>query len=609
MKKSILILCIILVGSVKVVYGDFPRHVDPNILLEDDPGYTALFSKYSEIYGLIASGEYDVAIEQIKVIEGIPATTNVRRVISEYSDLLSNVITELRETHMGISQGYNYLEYLMDLEAEISLRNSLSHLLNANQIQQELDSDSVSFANLLKGSPDVLLEGNADLDKRIEYLISIVDQGLAQVKEIQDKRMQGLIDSKIELSVHNNNPLLGSSVRIIGRLVSANFGLTDKNIELYIQGGFLGSVDTDENGEFSYEFEVPYIYRNQHVIRAEYFPIDKDVLKYTPSYTETTFSPIYYTPVIHAQIPDTVYPGQEFEIKGEVEYPGETQLTINLEAFGLSTTRKSNNEFMFRLLIPKGQNQGKYLVKLSTNSNELIGPALLIKEINVEYHSSSLTSQRSFFVLLAGSLEVQGSLASQGSPVSKSSIECSMGKQRLKTVTNSNGEFAVNINLNPLSFSSRRTLIITAVPTQPWIKGDQIIKTVTVINILTLIPLLLIILVYMNVQRVRDNLTFGEPPIGGSLESVPKYQILSGFSLVYQGALNIIQNRTEVKISSSETLREYSEAMKSKLPKPIFRLFKQVTSYYERWVYGPNKRRPPIKISTQIVAKMSDLDE
>ena len=207
MKKSIIILSIILLSSITVAYGDFPRHVDPSILMVDDPGYAALFGKYSEIYGIIVSGEYESAIEQIGVIDEIPATTDVKRVIAEYNNLLSDVITELRETQMGITQGYNYLEYLMDLEAEISLSSSLSHLITANNIQQELGSDSVSFANLLKGSPSVLLEGNIELEKRIEYLISIVDKGLTLVKEIQDKRIQGLMDSNIELSVDNINPL------------------------------------------------------------------------------------------------------------------------------------------------------------------------------------------------------------------------------------------------------------------------------------------------------------------------------------------------------------------------------------------------------------------
>jgi hypothetical protein len=469
--------------------------------------------------------------------------------------------------------------------------------------------ESLSFAEHLKGSPQVLLEGNQDLEKRIEYLITIIDKGLAQVKEIQTLRIQGLMNSYIELSIDNYNPLLGSNIMLKGHLFSDDKVLANKNIELYFQGSFLGSIDTNNNGSFTYNFEVPFLYEKQHLIRAEYFPLNEDIQNFAPSVSEITYTPIYYTPVISAQIPDTVYSGKEYEITGSLEFPGNTQVKISLEIFDLISTQEITNNFIFRFTVPKGQNHGKYSAKLTTEPNGLVGPTSLVDEITVEYLPSRINSEQNFFLILARSLKVKGSVGSQGIPVSKCSIECSIGKQKFKSVTDSNGNFIVNIDLNPLSLSSQKTLIITALPTQHWISGNQIVKKVIVVNILTLIPFPLIFIIYIYLQKSRATHIINETQTLSNIESETKYQILSGFSLIYQGALNLIQSRTGVKISSNNTLREYLEIIQNKLPRKIFRLFRQVTRYYERWVYGASKRRPPIKISSQIIAKISDEDE
>ncbi len=210
------------------------------------------------------------------------------------------------------------------------------------------------------------------------------------------------------------------------------------------------------------------------------------------------------------------------------------------------------------------------------------------------------------FPILFGPIEVSGVVTSQGNPVPDSLVECKFGSDVIETVTDKEGVYVARFENSPLFPSSRKMLTVFVKPIEPWIGETQIADFVTVLNLLTLVPLCIILVGYLYNQRPKQVIVVTGIEVKKPDIITPS---LKGFSRIYSRALDIMSNITGIFLLQTSTMREYLEVIKPRLGKSIFKLFAKLTQMYEMWFYGPNKNMPPLRTSKLIVDKMEDQDE
>jgi hypothetical protein len=598
----------------KVNGADFPRHVDPASVIMDNPTPALLFEQYSQIYDLIISGEYDVAADSIISFDNITATPEVKESITRFNILLLEIIGELNQTDRRIDSGNNYLRYLLDLESEFQFSKALQNILAANYSSLELGIESMTLASLLQGDIQVVMREKKQLDDYIDYFYTLVDEGFEEITDIRKRKIEGLEESFIDLEVDNENPILGDTIILEGVLRNnESQGLAWKNLEIFISNDYLGSVNTSDYGEFSFRLQIPFIYSKDMVVRVEYYPIKQDVANYTPTFNQIILNPIFYTPRITLEVPQTLFPGVTYSIMGKIEYIGLSRTIVELDLLGKtsSTISDTDGNFLYNFIIPKDQPEGMYSLRVSTDPQGIIGPGLLEINFNVEYVSSrivvdQLMRERAVFPIVSGPLVISGKVITGNYLIQNCLVECKLGSDIIQTYTDDYGVFIVSFDYSPFLLSARKSFTVFANPVEPWIEETQLVDYITVINLLTIVSLGVVVIGFFYSQRPRARAL--APKIDAAEQEItfPRLRRLPG---IYVRALEFISKKTGIYQAPSNTLREYLEIIKPRLGKAVFSLFRKLTQMYELWLYGLTKRRAPINTSRIIVDRMEELDE
>ena len=612
MKEIRVILIVLLISSsVGIVNcSGFPRHVDPDYVVADNPTTDVLFDQYSQIYNLVISGNYYTAIDSIRAISNITATLEVSESIARYNELLFDIIQKLNQTERRIDSGNNYLRYLLDSESEFQFNAAFQNLLSANYSSQELGIESITLASLLKGDSEELLGENKKLDEYIEYINNIVEAGFNEIIGIRERKNEGLEESFLDLKVENYTPILGNIIVMEGVLRNnRSQGLPWKNLEIFIDNDYWDSVNTSDSGAFTISLEIPYVYKKEIAVRVEYYPTSTDVAFFTPAINQIIISPVYYAPKITVDMPEILFPGLRYTLVGRVDFQGLNSPMIELELFDKTSTTLIDKDgvFSFQFLISENQRLGQHKLRLSTESQGLLSPGLLEKKFSVEIYQSQVIVDRLFFPILYGPTEVSGRVISESARLLPDSIvKCKLGTDIIETYTDEDGVYVVRFENSPLFLSRRKSLTVFASPIEPWIGETQYVGHVTVVNLLTLALPSVLVLGYIISQRPKQDIltTVMEDMKTGS--TIPKLRGLTG---VYVSALDFVSDKTGLYLSPNLTLREYLEVTKPRLVKSIFGLFRKLTQMYESWFYGPTKNRAPIRTSKLMIERMEEQDE
>lgn len=592
------ILLALLVTSTVFAYGvTIPRHLDPLSLIKDDPLPVPLFDLYLSIYQSISDGYYEQAIALIDYLEDVPASDSARESLDEYNVLLRLVIQDLSNTESEIDEAYGYLAWLQESQASASLDAAYPYLESAGLTIDILSDQSIYIGGVLEGSPSILLEGTGEVSEFVAELERQIEEGYLEVGAIRDRRLEGLEDTGIVLRVDEREPWVGESLTVNGSLSTIESGLGDKNIELYLDNALLAGVVTNGEGGFSCTFSVPYRYEDKSVIVAIYRPVEGDADYYSPSRQEVIINPRFMEPQLRFNTSRGVYPGKTYSVYGELSIFGEP-----LEGFmGQVETTWSSTGVLFDedgvfevdYEVPGDVASGEYTLNVVCFANMRYSHIRQSLSLNVSRVPLKITLDDSF-LLSTNKVTVNGRLESPVG-VNGSLIVVELGDTTVSGYSE-NQEFHVVVPRSLVAPSGQSIVSVSAYPVESWVEASSISEQVLTVNLFSTLSLflLLIILIVRHATRVQltekpaskeEQVVLDEPEVPESISG--------GFAGVYRRAVNIVRGLSGCLIKPSHTIREVLDIVKPRIVENVYRVFREISIRYERWVYGPSKSEDP----------------
>jgi hypothetical protein len=387
----------------------------------------------------------------------------------------------------------------------------------------------------------------------------------------------------------------------VGKAIEAKF------VDFLFYGEKVELVMTDGLGAFNVELFVPYVYRDNLNVSAEYWPRGGDKLVYSPSSSnEVQVKLIYHTPVINVTVPNVVYPGKMFAISGNITWGHlpVSGISVEVAILGSIVTARSgaNGRFSVDVSVPSDYPEGLTSIRLMSLGEGVYGPAAASADVEVVRQPLELRVNAPSWAVSGFPVRVQGTVMSDGVPV----VNCSIGLESrvgsIVTKTGSDGRFEADLSPPTVLGTESYSFMVSATPVEPWIRSSSVSGEVFMTNLLTLVggPVLLVAGGYYvsriirrrprSRPNIRESQPVGEPiplavaPIAGVEPE--------GMRDSYASALDLVSRRTGLSPRPSSTLREYLSEVWSSLGEGG-RPFRALTMLYERWLYD---RAPEVNL-------------
>jgi len=585
---------------------DIPRHLDPSTLDTDNPNPNALFGVYSDIYTLIAAHDYSQAKIALNNIEDIDASEENQLIISNYNSLLQELIEELNQTEKSIIEAYSHIAWLREKKAEESLIDALPHIKSANESSKILESSSYTLSNALSGQPNALLEGQDEVETLLENLNERIVSGMRQVEEIMLARLEGLHETRIRAIVDDFNPWVGSSITVSGSLTTTEeLVLSDKKIEIMF-AGLTSYAVSNSDGRFEVILKVPVKYFEYQELRITYWPDKEDEGLYSPSAVSFGIRPRFMSPNLSISFPDYLLPGIQYRVDGTVLYDEpikNSKLVLSIFNQELITSSEETGDFSFFINVPENAPEGAEKIKVTVNPNGVYGPGDAIAELIVKRLPITIDLESAPLRISGQDIKVSGTVSYTTQPLSRSIITLHCGHKSFTTLTKQDGKFDATIPLSLTSPSQRQFYIVSVTPREPWMSSGTVKGSFLMVNSITMISLSTLLLVIVIKKRpIKREKNEELEPSALKIE----YPTKKGLQGIYIKALSIIKELTGEKISSSSTINEFVNKIKPGLTNRIYNYFKKISNMYERWLYGPSKKNPPLLKSQELLDRMEE---
>lgn len=592
MRRTTLLITLLLLGATAASASGFPRHVDPEQLSMRNPEPFPLFELYSSVYAQIVSGDYSAAEETLSLFREIASPAATDKALEAYNELLYSFIGDLNETERYLRLASQHLKWLDDPMAELALRLAEPHLEKASGTTVSLDDASKGIASILRASPARLQEGVENVSRVVERLRLVLTEGLEDVERIKLLREAGLNETLITLEADSLRPYLGDSVTLKGTLsLEDGSGLPGKTVEIIVDGS-PATVETGPDGGFSYRLDIPYRYVDSLRAYAQYFPGPED--SHLPSVSEPiTIHPIFYTPSILVTGPPRVYPGKSFTVTGKVTSIQEPLQGIEVTARYLGsthvTTSDENGDYRFTLQTRGDAAEGQARVTVSSAPRALYGPASATLSLSVTRDPVELRVDGPTLLLSGMTGAISGRVTVGGAPLTGCRVQITLGEELVAAVTGPSGTFNASMAYPFTRLSSRLTYLVVASPAEPWYSSGSYRESFYLLNPLPALGLLLA-LAALAANRRRL------PPPTGALDAAPPLtpqptliEGLTGPPGLYVKAVHIVAGLTGAVLPPSFTIREYLAGVKPRLRRTAYGVFQRISRLYEAWAYGREK--------------------
>jgi hypothetical protein len=604
-----------------------PRHIDPKTLELEDPSGIQLFSLYGYIFDLIGIRNFSAAINLIDLTREVYMTELVEGDLSKYNNLLEETVIKLGLTDEEIKQAYYFLKWFNEESANNSKENALEYLLEVSQVIKNLDEKSRVLGSLLRTPPSELLEGIEILNKltreyqlelsQIEDMITDVNSiikpdiignlnNLTQtvpISNISQIIQWGLLKTQLTLTLEDSEVIIGESVKLSGVLSTLNStGIVGRSIELYIDNKKLGRTVTDKDGRYTFELEVPYIYKESVNLYSQFNPTNRDMEIFTPSTSKVLKLYLsYITPVIDVDVPLTAFPGRFLKIIGKILKINSLSENIQIQSgyFGQTqvTETDSNGKFSFELFTPENVEDGNTVVQFKTLPYEIYGPSTIAKELQIIHEKLDFEIEAPSWIITGRQTKIKGKVFALGKPLARCSVLFSSDWGTATSSTSNNGVFELSLTPSIMLVSSNTEYELLLNPIEPWIEKKLIKSQFYLVNLYSLltVPLLfgcIFFIGYKKYSRNEEQEDLDKQILTPEVKLDFKEYTINIMVRIYQDAINIIQRITGNKIQSSQTIREYLKTVRKNLNRRFFRSFERISLAYERWLYDQKKNLP-----------------
>lgn len=620
--KLVSLFVLFLVGIILPQVGGYkiPRHVDPEALLSEKPSPVQLFSVYSSVFHSVATGNYSRVYELMEVFEDVYIPVNARGSIEDYNALIGEIAERFKSTEEGLDESWHFLRWLQDDQAQHYLGEALRSLSEADSSVAMLADSSDDLASLFDSAPVVLLLGVDELRVRMDEFNDEIFQVSEAIEDTELLKMLGLEATELVLDADLESVFVGERLRVYGILKDADgYGLAGKEIELFFESRAVGVTVTDEDGSFSFEFETPFLYQEEAVLSAEFWPAEIDSSLLAPCRSNSVVMLlVYYSPVIEVQVPAQGYPSKSIRVSGAVTHSGNSLagLPIVVEAFGRveSTITDSKGGFEMEVTVPVGLSNGAEDIVVESQPFSVYGPSRVVSVVEITRYPIVVEFDKPVWTFSGGNSRISGNVSVSGGPLRDCFVEIRGDDKVTSTTTFRDGSFVAYLEFPVTELSSKYGYTLRAQPVEPWIGSFEYSGSLLVVNVVTLfcLPVVLEVVIFNYLGRsILKKRAEKEESASDVMDddfevvSIPK----GGMVGLYTRALDFVSRVTRIDISPSNTIREYLELVKERLGSGVYKVFERLSLLYERWIYGRPQAKPPLEPSERLLDEMAETSE
>jgi len=595
--RRIVVLLLVALLSASVIASTLPRHLNPQQVEPELPSRFELLMLYGSIVDAVLGGNFTQASENIRELIRVYVPENIKYIYNRFNELLGDEVSKLNETNRLLNEAEEELSLGFLDDARKSLEKAGESLAEAELIHSELMDSCREFSRALRLSLSQLLDKLGELSDLIKLYHDRLSALLAQLKQLEEEK---LLATELVIQVNSTEVLVGSRLQVSGVLCTEDgHPLEGKDVMVYIGGGRVGKFLTREDGSFQGVVRVPYTYRPEVKLFAEYVPGPEDFGKLKASRSNVIILKlIYEVPVIDARLNVTnVTPLEVFEVSGRVLTSGNiVPEEVYVSAFGKKVETDVLEDGFFRVVfkVPERSSEGLHDVIVYTEPHGVLAPARRVLKINVYRIPTHLVIEAPAIALSGTEVEIRGRLFIEGSSSKKFT---GAGEVIVKSF----GEFssfqvegtAFRINLTiPLAAPSGFVGVrVSFNPSSPIYRGSSAQAQFLIVNpLMILIPLSAVVYLarigFRELSKKRRAAFRVEAGRAGVVEVVkPVAPPPEGITRVYLEAVRVVEDMTGVKRRASDTIREFLNKVIEKLgdKAPAFAELSYMT---EAAVYG-----------------------
>ena len=622
MKKLLAILLVVIVATLAFCVPALAslRHVpheDPADA-ESSIGVRSLLWYYGDALTMVAAREYIRADSLIQTLDYANILEEYRDIVDRYNHLSSDLLWNLNDLDMSLSEVSSLLDqYLLD-EAAVKLDEARVLLDQAKIILTDIEDNATEDVGRLLGvfdTPADSLERQsyAQLHAAIdivweliaEYDMVLEEQG-DEASTIKEKELK---PTWVTLEVSPRAAFVGDLVTLHGLLASYNGPLKYRKISLLLDGEPVDTTTTGSDGSFRTTQLIPFKYVPTMTLQVQYTPYEDDRDKYLPSISPSReIDVMFYRTELDIEAPEEAYPGLPTVIRGKLawegdEVPGGRSVKVRLDGGLWATTTVQEQRLEVEGIPEPGISVGNHTLTVTVEPQARYAgiskeTTLHIVKISPEVHidAPSLT-------VIPSTVHVSGTVSSPF-PLQQARVIVEMGGDWTEVETSDGGEFSASVSIGlDLVFVGPEDLVVKVEPVEPWHRPVEVEVRVFVVN-LTNVGITLVVAVGLGVLLVtkrRGRAERGEAPsleapvvVERPAEAVPglepavRFEGFKGRLLeAYLRAAVTVQKATGVPTQPHMTLREFLREATPGM-QSVVEPFARLTRLAERALYSPH---------------------
>jgi len=563
--------------------------INPFLLKEEKPSPQSLLQIYNTIFSFVKMEKYNDALNKLSELNLVYFPPGIRDTVTSFNNLLNSTITHLKDIKDYISRANSTLKL-----GNLTLAKEL--LLGANNSLIEVNNILNQLSLIVN---DVSSSINFPIDRMNEYLMIIKDKintYSSFIEQLYSKinLVKQLIIPTIRIKSSLLSAFVGEEIEILGYIEGNGTPISNALISIFINNINYTTIKSNEYGNFSLKYKIPYIYNNTLKIFASYQPKGEEIDKYSPSISNILILNIlFYTPELIVNYPQIVYPTKIYYISGRVSLNGNNlnNIEVQIKFYNLTYTNKTiGGYFSFQLEIPKDIQEGNYTLSIFTLPNGTIGPSSEKFIINVLRIEPQLDLSYSNFIITGSSIVIEGIIKSNNTPLAGAKISVLNSLLPNYAISDEKGRFKLIIYTNVFSLSGNYKVQLKIEPNVGYSKDKIITITIYTIN-----PFLIAIvfffssisfyLLYSTYRKrpevIKEKIEKEEKTIVHVERVVEK--IYSGILKIYYNTVSFIEKITGIKLLPHHTIREYAKLIENKIK--YFPGFWKISILTERYLY------------------------
>lgn len=590
------IIILVLVGATLACFILFPtpitlirRHVNPSLEAERKPYSGFLTLLVLAPLKSLAVGNYSDTVKCLKTLMATYIPETLKFVINRFTQLLNQTANLLEKTENLLNMAENLIDVGREEDAKPILKEASVNLAQANLTYNELEAASDELTRRFSLQRSQIAKGVEDVAELIEKLYHRLNDLLNRLE-----KQKNLEETILEIDVFPKTIWTGGKITVIGRLYTPQRALSSKKVVILIDGDKGGEAKTLEDGAFTTQLNLPYIYKHKVIVRVKYTPTEDEASLYKPAISNPIkLSLLYIEPRIMIEPVGAVFPGKGFILKGVVKANQSLPYsTIKILWAGTAITASlKEGKFETMLHVPENIPEGKQTLKVETQAWGIFAPAQAKLAINVQRLPLNITIETPPFILSGVGAPLRGRII-YGDEVFNVTVKLAfLGRtQTLKTL----GEFHFQLNPSLTLLTNYYDYEIYVAPSLPWYRSSTIKGSILVLNPITItLPTGLILVLALRLllfQRAEQSgVGEGEALIesrGGRLpEKSFTPEELRWVIESYWQAVVIIESISGIKMKPSMTMREYFASAAPKIGE-LYNDFKTLTFTAEKVLYA-----------------------